>query len=270
MPSAPQRRAKPPSTPFQRLKEQIKWVDLVFEVCDARCPTASKHPKSDEIFSNKTRIVVLTKEDIADPRALDAFQDQAFILSLKNQRGKEKLIRHALAVTADKREALSRKGILPRPMRVCVVGMPNVGKSSLINWLIGAKKTAVADRPGVTRGTQWVKVHPQLELMDTPGILPVGALSKDATLKLALFNLIPASSYEVEAVSRQGLDILQKAYPNLIQTYIPGLEPGHVTLEDLAKKRNFLTTGGMPDYMRAAGTFLADLRGGKIGRITLE
>jgi ribosome biogenesis GTPase A len=270
MPSPPQSRAKTPSTAFQRLKEQIKWVDVVFEICDARCPTASRHPKSDEIFGHKTRLMILTKEDLADTRALESWQDKAFALSLKTQRGKDKLIRHALTVTEEKRAALTRKGILPRPMRVCVVGMPNVGKSSLINWLIGIKKTAVANRPGVTKGTQWVRVHPQLELLDTPGILPVGALSADAVLKLSLFNLIPASSYEIEDVARRGLDILQQTYPLLIQAYIPGVEPGLATLEELAKKRNFLTSGGKPDHMRAAGTFLTDLRSGKIGRITLD
>lgn len=191
-------------TQFQRLREQIKWVDLIFEVCDSRCPRASRHPHSDQIFGQKTSLLVLTKEDLADKHRLESWREQAFVLSVKNRSGKEKLIRRVLQLTEEKRQSLADKGILPRPIRVCVVGMPNVGKSSLINWLIGVNKTKVADRPGVTKGTQWVKVHPQIELLDTPGILPVSGLSPEAKLILAIFNLIPGGSYEVEETAREG------------------------------------------------------------------
>ena len=257
------------STAFQKLKEQIKWVDLVFEVVDARAPAASRHPNSEEIFGQKTRLLVLTKEDLADRRVLEPWQDKAVILSLKSGKGREKLFKKALELTEEKRANLAKKGILPRPMRICVVGMPNVGKSSLINWLIGTNKTKVADRPGVTRGNQWVRVHPQLELLDTPGILPVSALDKEAIIRLAMFNLVPASNYEVEEVARSGLEILKSSYPELLNLYVPGAVVETLTLEEIAVKRNFITTGAKPDHMRAAATLLSDLRSGKVGRISL-
>lgn len=257
-------------TAFQKLREQIKWVDLVFEVVDARAPALSRHPNSDEIFGQKTRMLVLTKEDLADRRVLEPWQDRAVILSLKSGKGREKIFKRALELTKEKRDSLAKKGVLPRPMRVCVVGMPNVGKSSLINWLIGTNKTKVADRPGVTRGTQWVRVHPQLELLDTPGILPVSALDSETIIRLALFNLVPASNYEVEEVARVGLEILKSQYPELMAMYVPGAQIASLTLEEIATRKNFITTGAKPDYMRAAATLLSDLRAGKIGRVSLN
>jgi ribosome biogenesis GTPase A len=257
------------STAFQRLREQIKWVDLVFEVIDGRAPACSQHPNSDEIFGQKTRLLIITKEDLADRRVLEPWQDRALILSLKSGKGREKIFKRALALTQEKRDSLTKKGILPRPMRICVVGMPNVGKSSLINWLIGTNKTKVADRPGVTRGNQWVRVHPQLELLDTPGILPVSALDKETIIRLALFNLVPASNYEVEEVARTGLELLKISYPELMQLYVPGVELKGLSLEQIALKKNFLTTGAKPDHMRAAATLLTDLRSGKFGRVSL-
>jgi ribosome biogenesis GTPase A len=259
----------PPSTPFQKLREQIKWVDLVFEVVDARAPASSRHPNSDEIFGQKPRLLIVTKEDLADRRVLEPFQDKGVILSLKSGKGKEKIFKKALELTQEKRASLAKKGVLPRPMRICVVGMPNVGKSSLINWLIGTKKAKVADRPGVTRGNQWVRVHPQLELLDTPGILPVSALDRETIIRLALFNLVPASNYEVEEVARVGLEILKSHYPELMQMYVPGVEVDTLTLELMAEKKHFVTTGAKPDHMRAAQTLLSDLRAGKIGRVSL-
>ncbi|MDR3617544.1 MAG: ribosome biogenesis GTPase YlqF [Candidatus Obscuribacterales bacterium] len=267
---------KVPTTAFQRLTEQIKWVDVVFEVLDARCPEASRHPRSDEIFGNKPRVTVLTKADLADMNALKDWQATSEILSLKNQKGKDKLIKSALAATESKREAMARRGILPRPMRVCVVGMPNVGKSSLINWLIGIHKTKVADKPGVTLGNQWVRVHPQLELLDTPGILPAGALSKESAIRLALFNLMPSGNYELEEIARTGLAMVHSRYPKLIQAYMPGAVVDktpvaeEVTLESLARRRSLIGLGAQPDHMRAASLFLTDLRSGRIGRITLN
>src|SRR6185369_1268140 len=172
-------RPKGPTTAFQRLQDQLKWVDLVFEVRDARVPACSRHPKSDELFGSKPRIIVLAKEDLADPalvkewlRSLALPENQTSIaLDLKYARGKDKLISLVLELTKAKRQQIANKGLLPRPMRGCVVGMPNVGKSSLINWLIGRRKALVGNKPGVTKGTQWVRLHPQVELLDTPGIL---------------------------------------------------------------------------------------------------
>ncbi len=271
-------------TAFKHLQDQLKWVDLVFEVADARLPVSSRHPDTDRLFSNKPRVVVLAKEDLADPKLVkyfleeltDANKQAAVACSLKESKGKSKLIDLALALTEEKRLAQKKKGLLPRPMRACVVGMPNVGKSSLINWLIGTKRAKVGDQPGVTKGTQWIRLHPQLELMDTPGILPHTSLAKNTTFKLSLLNLFPEAQYDLEDIAEQGLTLIQERYPDALYTYEKSAKstedtPGGVfTLAHLARLRNCLAAGGKLDERRAATIFLNDLRTGKLGRITLD
>ncbi|HEY9732698.1 MAG TPA: ribosome biogenesis GTPase YlqF [Drouetiella sp.] len=281
------------ATAYKSLQETLKWVDLVIEVLDARAPLSSRHPNAQEIFGTKPRLIVLSKEDLADPAtlrqwlsAIDAREQaaserltqnkqgalvgQTVALSLKSQKNRSKLLDIALELTEGKRLHLKEKGLLPRPMRAVVVGMPNVGKSSLINWMIGKNKAKAANRPGVTRGPQWVRVHPQIELLDTPGFLPSATLNEDARLKLALLNLIPESSYNAEEISRQGLNVLKKIYPQMVEQYMPDCELVSASLEDFATLRHFLTHGGKLDTSRAASTFLTDLRNGRLGRITLD
>ena len=189
-------------TAFQHLQEQLKFVDIIIEVLDARAPLSSRHPRSGQIFGGKPRILIITKEDLGDPALIkhwvkqfseESKDGQALALSLKTEKNKDKIFNLVLALTKDKRQQLAGKGLLPRPMRICVVGMPNVGKSSLINWLIGQKKTKVGNKPGVTKGAQWVRVHPQIELLDTPGILPAFAFSQDVSNKLAFLDFFPVS-----------------------------------------------------------------------------
>ncbi len=266
------------ATAFTRLQEQIKYVDLIIEVVDARAPGSSRHPGSKKIFGNKPRLIVLTKLDLADPVICKQWteqlgeneNEQGIALSLKTSQGKKALINQALDMTKKSREANARKGLLPRPIRVCVVGMPNVGKSSLINWLIGHSRVKVADKPGVTRAPQWIRVHPQIELLDTPGILPVSQIEPSSSLKLALCNLLVDSSYDNKEVATQGLDLLNLYYSELLQKYLGGSYDPETGLELLASKRNFIAPGGKPDIARAAKAFLTDLRNGKIGAITLD
>lgn len=273
------RAARPSGNPsaFQRLQDQLKWVDLIFEVRDARVPLASRHPKAEQVFGNKPRIVVLCKEDLADPelsaewlKVLKREQKQAVLLSLKRSNGKERLLSLAVACASEKLAARQARGLLPRPVRACVVGMPNTGKSSLINWIIGRKKAQTGDRPGITKGPQWVRVHPQLELLDTPGILPPVAFDTTVKLKLALLNLLPDSVYEHEEVAEQGILALGPSYGHLLESYGVDLASEASGLEQIAKNRNCLASGGILDTRRAAGIFLNDLRDGKLGRVTLD
>jgi len=261
---------------FRQIQDQLKWVDLIFEVRDARAPEASRHPNSDQLFGSKPRLVILAKEDLSDQAkvkrwlsTLSAGTGQAALaLSLKLNKGRDRLISLCLELTAARRESLFKRGRLPRPMRACVVGMPNVGKSSLINWLIGRHKTQVGDRPGITRGKQWVRLHPQLELLDTPGILPPVSFSPSVALKLALLNLLPESAYDQEEVARQGIAILSQLYTGALEHY--KIKSEDLSLEQIATARSCLVAGGKLDTRRAAAIFLTDLRAGRLGRITLD
>lgn len=276
--AAKSRPAKKPSTPFQHLTEMVKWVDLVVEVLDARLPLSTRHPSADEIFGRKPRLLVFAKADLADPDETKRLIDQVkaetghpcVLASLKTSSGKSQIMNACIEATEEKLDSLVKKGILPRPMRVCVVGLPNVGKSSLINWLIGQNRTKTGNRPGITKGTQWVRVHPKLELLDTPGILPPAAFPKPVRDKLAICNLIPESNYDRLEVADQAILSMRSRYPGMLDRYIEGLGSDGGGLSRVAVARNLLTSGAKPDIPRAAALFLCDLRDGRVGRITLD
>jgi ribosome biogenesis GTPase A len=267
-----------PLSAFQRLQDQLKWVDLVFEVRDARAPRSSGHPRTAELFGSKPRVIILAKQDLADNGPLSAWvkalsdgtDRRALALALKQTRGKEKVIALALELTSKAREAHTRKGLLPRPMRACVVGMPNVGKSSLINWLIGRKKTLVGNKPGVTKGSQWVRLHPALELLDTPGILPSTSLPEWTRLKLALLNLLPEQVYDSQEIAAEGLKLLERNYPGRLSAYYGAAAGSKPDLTLIAVLRNCVGPGGKPDTKRAASLFLSDLRDGRLGQVLLD
>jgi ribosome biogenesis GTPase A len=270
-------------TAFQLLQQQLKHVDLVIEVLDARAPFSSRHPRAVELFSAKPRLIIMSKKDLADDQRLKYWLDffshspdgdevETIALSLKTQVNKGRLFQAALELTAKKREQLAAKGLLPRPIRICVVGMPNVGKSSFINWIIGQKKARVGNKPGVTKGPQWVRVHPQIELLDTPGVLPTVTFAEQTAQKLALLNLLPESSYDMEEIAMSGIDQMKKQYPTMLARHIGASEDmtANLLLEQFARKRNFIKAGGKLDSMRAAGVFVHELRDGKLGKVTLD
>lgn len=218
----------PRLTAFQRLQEQLKWVDIIFEVLDGRAPYSSRHPRHSEIFGNKPRLIFITKDDLADPKLckewakrFSAGNEKAIVLCLKDRRRQPEVVNMALVLAQEKFKQIEAKGLLPRPVRICVVGMPNTGKSSLINWLVGKKQVKVADRPGVTRGPQWIRVHPKLELLDTPGILPPQLSNRNVGEKLGIFNLAPAGAYSPEELADRAIAELQKRYPGAIERYLP-------------------------------------------------
>ena len=261
---------------FGRLTDLVKWVDLLIEVCDARAPLSSRHPNATTIFGSKPRIIVLSKADLANAQAAKAWlayfkeqeQQTALALSFKSASGKDRLLAAVLEATADKRDKLAGKGLLPRPVRICVVGMPNVGKSSLINWLVGKNRAKVANRPGVTRAPQWIRVHPQIELLDSPGVLPNRAFDQKTSLKLALLNLLGENTYDQEEMARAALLRFDSAQLEQIENYF-GADKD-ISLESLAKRRNFITQGGKLDTRRAASAFINDLREGKLGKVMLD
>ncbi len=270
----------PPISNWPIIREQIKYVDLLIEVCDARAPFSSRHPKTKEIFANKPTLLILNKADLADKTLLlesisqfsNSAYEKALSLSLKSKTNKQSLLRLIKSLTDAKRAASIKKGINMPVTRICVIGMPNVGKSSLINWLSGRKQAKVADKPGVTRGPQWIKIGLGLELLDTPGILPRENLDKSIIEKLAILNLITGNPIDDESLANAILNFLAIHYPAAIKGYLQAddMNIENLNLEALAKKRNFLERGGKYNLGRAANTLITDLRCGKLGGIFLD
>ncbi len=269
-----------PISNWHIIREQIKYVDLLIEVCDARAPFSSRHPKTKEIFVNKPTLLVLNKADLADKKLLlesvnqfsQSAYEKALPLSLKTKTNKQGVLHLIKSLTEAKRAASIKKGINIPVTRICVIGMPNVGKSSLINWLCGRRQAKVGDKPGITRGPQWIKIGLGLELLDTPGILPRENLDKKTVEKLAILNLITGSPIDEESLANEILNFLSASYPTAIKEYLHAedMNVGNISLEALAKKRNFLSSGGKYNLQRAANTLISDVRCGKLGGIFLD
>lgn len=227
--------SKKGASPLKRLKDQLQAVDLLFEVRDARLPKSSIHPKTKEFFGNKPRVIVFCKEDLADPDMVRRWtkhysgpNQRAIALSLKMNKGKDLLLSLATELCKDKIASREKKGLLPRPVRVAVVGLPNVGKSSLINWMIGKKKAAVANTPGVTRGNSWIRIHPLVEMLDTPGMLPMAMFRGEQAMKLALCNILPGDHYDVEEIALFGLKEMAELYPRSLEVYTGEAPPAEL------------------------------------------
>lgn len=270
--------SKRATTPLQKLKEQLQAVDVLFEVRDARLPFSSAHPKIKELFGSKPRIIVLCKEDLADRKQLQpalkylAEKDgnASLALSLKLAKGKDRLVQLAVNLCKEKIEARRKKGLLDRPLRAAVVGLPNVGKSSLINWIAGQKKAKVANTPGVTRGNAWIRIHPQIEMLDTPGILPIVSFKGDQATRLALCSILPSDHYDNDDIALWALHLLSMEYDEYLNTYRGEERTGNIDLEKIAIARHCIKAGGVPDLQRGAAIFLSELRAGKLGPVVFE
>lgn len=265
----------------RQVEEKLKLVDIVFELLDARLPMSSRNPMMDEIIKGKSRIILLTKCDLADDRANQAwishFQSQgAVVLPVDAQTGKgvnqiipacEKLLAPLFA----KRE---KKGIKSRKFRALVLGIPNVGKSSLINRLAKRSATVTGDRPGVTKAQQWIRVGKNMELLDTPGILWPKFDDQATGLRLAASGAIKEEILPTDEVALYILGYLKVRYPQaLLKRYkleqIENLE-GVTLMEAIGKKRGCLLRGGYIDYDKTADLIIHELRSGLLGRISLE
>lgn len=262
------------------ITENLKLVDCVIEVADARLPRASRGPLLSELIGNRPRILVLNKADIADSRVnalwLDHYKACGVRAVLTNSRDSKVYGCIFSAITEVLAEKLARRkerGIAGKPVRVMVVGVPNVGKSTLINSLSGRKSAKTGDRPGVTTGKQWINVK-SLELLDTPGILWHKFDDPGDGLKLAFSGAIRDDIYDKEELAALLLEFLRDNYAeSLCARYkLDGVEnlSGAEILESVCRSRGFLISGGEPDTGRGAGIVLDEFRAAKIGRISLE
>lgn len=261
------------------MQENIKLVDLVIELVDARVPLSSRNPDIDDLGRNKARLLLLNKSDLADESANEAwsayFRAKGFQVVKLNSRsgaGFKSVNAAVQEACKEKIERDRRRGILNRPVRAMVAGIPNVGKSTFINSFAGKACTKTGNKPGVTKGAQWVRLNKQVELLDTPGILWPKFEDQEVGIKLAMIGSIKEEILNTEELSLELLKLLKSRYSGTInERYDTDEALGEVELlGEIAKRRGCLMKGGEPDLTKAAAILLEDFRSGKLGKITLE
>ena len=260
----------------RKLKEQLSLVDAVIEVVDARLPVSSSYEDITRLLGQKPRLILLNKSDLVETselkkwvKILEEKNGVPVLLSdAKNSKDLNIIVKKAEELSEPRIQEIMKKGLLRRPARVMVVGMPNVGKSSIINKLTKSSKTKIGAKAGVTRQQQWVRINPKLDLLDTPGIIPMKQEDQEAAKKLAFVNSVSENAYSNELIARELVGLLNQKYPASLKEYYK-LEDA-VSLEEIAIKRNWLTQGGRPDIERTARYILRDFREGKIGKFILD
>ena len=261
------------------MQENIKLIDLIIELVDARVPVSSRNPDIDELGKQKARLILLNKSDLASEGCNEKwekyFKDKGFSVVKVNSRsgaGIKSINGVIQEACREKIERDRRRGILNRPVRAMVVGIPNVGKSTFINSLAGKACTKTGNKPGVTKGKQWIRLNKQVELLDTPGILWPKFEDQEVGMKLAFIGSIKGEILNTEELAAELIRRLQGRYPNLTEEHY-GIEESrdpYETLRLIAEKKHCLTKGGELDLEKAAILFMDDFRSGKLGRLTLE
>ena len=263
----------------RQMQEDLKLIDLIIELVDARIPLSSRNPDIDELGKNKARLILLNKSDLADERYTEQwsayFQKKGFYVvkvNAKSGAGLKSIQGVIQEACKAKIERDRRRGIKNRPIRAMVVGIPNVGKSTFINSYAGKACAKTGNKPGVTKGKQWIRLNKTLELLDTPGILWPKFEDQEVGKRLAFIGSIKDEILNLEELSLELLDYIRTNYPGLLNTRYGIEEEGTPVslLEAVADKRKCLIRGQEIDYAKAAGIVMEEFRNGKIGRITLE
>ncbi|MBO9130179.1 ribosome biogenesis GTPase YlqF [Bacillus sp. 165] len=264
----------------RQVTEKLKLIDVVIELVDARLPASSRNPMIDEIISHKPRLVVLNKADMADDTAtkkwIAYFEEKghkAISINAQAGQGMKEITAACKVLVKEKFDKMIAKGIKPRAIRALIVGIPNVGKSTLINKLVKKNIAKTGDRPGVTTAQQWIKVGKELELLDTPGILWPKFEDQQVGLRLAASGAIKDSILNLQEVAVYALRFLGEHYPERLKDrYNLSEIPQDIVelFDEIGKRRGCLLGGGLVDYDKTAELVLRELRAGKLGRITLE
>ena len=261
------------------MQENIKLIDLVIELTDARVPVSSRNPDIDELGKNKARLVLLNKADLADEKWNDAwmeyFQGQGFsCVKVNSKKGGGMKSIHAVIQEAcrEKIERDRKRGILNRPVRAMVVGIPNVGKSTFINSLAGKACAKTGNKPGVTKGKQWIRLNKNVELLDTPGILWPKFEDQSVGMKLAFIGSIKDEILQRTELAAEFVKLMQQDYPGVLAEKYSVEEDGDAygILEGIARSRHCVVRGSELDIEKASALLLDDFRDGRLGRLTLE
>ncbi|GAA0495468.1 ribosome biogenesis GTPase YlqF [Salinibacillus aidingensis] len=264
----------------REVEEKLKLVDFVIELVDARVPKSSQNPMLQDVLGDKDKLVLLMKKDLADPEVTKEWEDYFdhmgiphLAVNVQEQKDIQTLIKKAKTIGEQKLERLTQKGIKPRPIRAMIVGIPNVGKSTLINRLVNKKIALTGDRPGVTKSQTWMKVKKDFELLDTPGILWPKFEDEEVGLKLAAIGTIKDQLLHLDDVAVFVLKFLKQYYPaQLKERYGIDLDAEDIVtwFDEIGKKRGCLASGGMIDYEKTADVIIRDLRTGKLGHFTFD
>ncbi len=264
----------------RQMQEDMRLIDLVIELVDARIPASSRNPDIDELGKQKSRLILMNKYDLADESVSAEwaayFREKGHHvvgLDARSRAGMKQVTAVIMEACKEKMERDKRRGILNRPVRAMVVGIPNVGKSTFINSYAGRACAKTGNKPGVTKGKQWIRLNKQVELLDTPGILWPKFEDQTVGLRLALIGAIKDEILNIDELSLALIRILVSDYPGALTGRYGELdesaEPVKI-LEQIAVNRNCVSRGNELDYSRAAALILDDFRSGKTGRITLE
>lgn len=259
----------------RKLIEQMEWVDVVIELGDARLPLSSRNPLLEKLLGNKPRVLLLNKVDLADPIRTEKWltilgkESPVLAISATTSTGIKKIVPLLEEIIAEKMARLAAKGVRNRPTRAMVVGIPNIGKSSLINQLTGGAKAKTGNKPGVTRGNQWIRIHNKVELLDTPGMLWHKFEDHVVGQKLAVTGAIKDEVFDQAELTNWLLNWLKENYLQELAEYYQ-LPEEELSLEGIGRKRGCLVSGGRIDTFKAAQIILKEFRSGKIAKVTMD
>ena len=263
------------------LSENLKLVDVVVEIVDARIPFSSRNPEIDKMLNQKPRVIIGNKKDLSDPKRNGVWKNyyaskgiKVYYTDCKNGNGVKAVIAAVKEAKAEKFKRYEEAGRKPPIIRVMTVGIPNVGKSSLINKIVGKNVAVTGDKPGVTRNKQWLRIHPEIMLLDTPGLLWPKFEDKRCAYRLAATGAIKNDVLDIQDIAIFLLEYLTENYPESVAEKY-GIKKEDITLptdylEACGRRRGCLVKGGEVDMYRAAGIALEDFRSGKLGKITLD
>lgn len=261
------------------VQEKLKVVDVIIELLDARIPVSSRNNVLFKMTKDKARLVVLTKKDLADKKAseewINYYKSQGFaaiFANLNNESDVKNIIKTCEKLADKKNEKYIAKGMKPQPVRAMIIGIPNVGKSTLINKMSGRKAASVQNKPGHTKSQQWIKVSNQFELLDTPGILPPSYEDEKNAINLALIGSINVEILPTEELANIALDYIKENYIDLLKSrfnYIDESLSNSECFKEIAKRRGYLVKGG-EDLDKTYKVFLNELKNGVIGQISFE